>query len=215
MDGKTIIQLVNKNYSKMTSMYEIEDYIRQLRKTVLDLKLKNNFLLKNEQYLPIKCERNYPFDESIMELEELEEPDRDFIAINITYDQKKFPQLIITPLEEQKKYIKKVFSNLLYEERITAVYGCFEKQKNGVIHGHYIVPYYGDHSELEEYINSYFTNRKFGDKQYAVLIKKVTTKIDWFTYMNKDEPSPPYSVRRKENGDFIEYNLRKKNPLDL
>lgn len=209
-----IPKLVNKNYQKFTSQYEVDDYIRSLRRALIDLKLQNDFLLKTEQYIPISCERNYPFDEDKMTVDQLDEPNRDYIAINVTFDHKKFPQLIITPLEEQKKYIKKVFSNLLYDNHITAVYGCFEKQKNGTIHGHFIAPHYGNFDNLEEHINTYFTNRTKQQQRYAVLIKPVTDKGNWFVYMNKDEPAPPYCVRRKERGDFIEWNLRKKT-LDL
>ena len=193
-----ITKLLTFNYQKCSSQYEIDNYIRVLRKNLLDLKLQNDFLLKEESYIPIKVHREYYFDEEEMFETDLKDKDADYKAITITFDQKKFPQLIITPLSEQIKYIEKVISNLLYEQHITAIYGSFERQKNGYIHGHFIVPYYGNHHNLQTHINTYFTDRTKGDKQYAVLIKPVDNLSVWFKYMNKKETFKK----------FLEYNLK-------
>lgn len=196
-------KLVNKNYQKYTSQYEVDEYIRQLRRSLIDLKLKNDFLLKEELYIPIKVERNYPYNNDQITIDQIQEPNRNFIAITITYDHKKFPQLFITPISEQIKYIEKVFSVLLYDNDITAVYGSFERQKNGFIHGHFITPYYGNYKHLENYISTYFTNGHNG-KQHAVLIKPVDDINKWLQYINKKE----------DFKDYLEYNIKIKT-LDL
>lgn len=201
-----LVKLLNKNYGKFTSQYQVDEYIRLLRSSIKQLKLQNDFLMKEEQYIPITVPVNYPYNNDIMFDNEIEDLDKDFIAVTITFDQKKFPQLIITPLNEQIKYIEKVFSILIYDKHITGLYGAFERQKNGYIHGHFIMPHYGDHNNLLETITPYFTNRTI-KQQHAVLIKKirkcefVTHNIPkWFQYMNKVETFKEY----------IEYNLRKK-----
>ena len=199
-----LAKLINKNYQKFTSQYEVDDYIRSLRRELVTLKLQNDFLLKEESYIPIKVERNYPFKNEELLVKDIEEPNRDFIAITITFDQKKFPQLIITPLHQQIKYIEKVISTIIYEQHITAVYGSFERQKNGYIHAHLIAPYYGDHNNLEKQLSTYFTNRT-GEQQHAVLIKPVTDLNKWLIYINKKE----------DFKEFIEYNLKIKSLNDI
>jgi len=136
-----------------------------------------------------------------MYVTDIELPDRDYIAITLTFDQQKHHQLILTPTYEQKKYIEKVISNLLYEQLISAVYGCFEKHKSGFIHSHLLVPHYGDYNNIYNKLIPYFTNREF-KKQHAVLIKPVKDLTKWVNYINK------------ESSDFIEWNL-KKNTIEI
>lgn len=192
-------KLLILNYSKLTNQFEVDQYIRDLRNALKKKIMQNDFLLKKESYIPIKCNYEFPFKEEIMEYSMIKDIDRDFIAITLTFDQKMHPQLIITPQYDQIKYIKKVISNLIYENHITAVYGCFEKHKSGYIHSHLLVPHYGSHNDLQDKILPYFTNRK---KQHAVLIKHVDDLKKWIDYINK------------ESDDFIEWNLRK-NTLEI
>ena len=203
--NQNLIKLLNTNYHKYQAQYEVDDYIRQLREAVKTLKLQNDYLSKKESYIPLTVPRNYIFNNEFMDETELENPTDNFIAITITFDQKKFPQLIITPLSEQINYIKKVLSIFIYDESFTSIYGSFERQKNGYIHAHLIMPYYGNILNLHDKLSPYFTNRSKSNKQYAVLIKPVDNLQKWFEYINKTETFK----------EFIEYNLIKKNPLDL
>ena len=196
-----ISKIVNISYSKFSNQYELDDYIRKLRNMVIKLKLQNDFLLKEESYLPLKVENMVSFNTDKKYHTDLAEVNIQYKAITITFDHKKFPQLIITPKNHQQNYIEKVISICIREELFTGVYGCFELQGNGTIHGHFIIPYYGDEKLLYEKLIPYFTDRK--QKQYAIVIKTVDDIVGWFTYMHK------------ESKDFIEYNLMKKNSLDL
>lgn len=192
--------LLKMDTSKIVWSGDLDRYLRLIRQALKEKIIQNDFLLKTESYIPLDCTMVYPFTREIMTVNDIEVPNRDFIAITITFDQQKHPQLIITPQYDQKKYIEKVISNLLYDKHITAVYGSFEKHKSGFIHTHLIVPHYGDYNNLLQTITNYFTNRK---KQHAVLIKKVDNLEKWLNYINK------------ESDDFYEFNLRKNNTLEL
>jgi len=195
-----ISKLLKKDFSKMTAL-ELQNYVFKLKNAVYSLKLRNDFLLKTESYINIECPVNYPFNREQMNVTDIELPNRDWIAITLTFDHQKHPQLILTPSYEQKKYIEKVISNLLYEQHITAVYGSFEKHKSGYIHSHILIPHYGPHNNLLEILVPYFTNRPI-PKQHAVLIKSVTDISKWISYLNK------------ESQDYYEFNLRK-NTIEI
>lgn len=200
VSNEEIQKLLKKDLNKINPS-ELQEYVFKLKKSLYFKTLQNDYLLKNESYINIECPVYYPFNREEMYLTDIELPNRDYIAITLTFDQQKHPQLILTPTYEQKKYIEKVISNLLYEQLISAVYGCFEKHKSGYIHSHLIVPHYGDYNNLLSTIVPYFTNREL-KKQHAVLIKPVTDLNKWLTYINK------------ESLDFIEWNL-KKNTIEI
>lgn len=193
--------LLKQDINEIIKWNSLDKYIRLLRRSLKEKIIQNDFLLKKESYIPLEVPVNYPFDTQRLEIDDIEVTNRDFIAITVTFDQQKHPQLIITPAYDQKKYIKKVFSSLIYEQHITAVYGCFEAHKSGFIHAHLIVPHYGDYNDLHNKLTGYFTNRT-NTKQHAVLIKPVNDLKKWINYINK------------ESTDFIEWNIRKKS-LDL
>lgn len=198
--NSTIRKVLNKDYSKMDSL-KLESHIRALKKYLYFKTLQNDFLLKKESYLPIECPVNYPYNREKMLITDIELPNRDWLAITITFDQQKHPQLILTPTYEQKKYIEKVISTILYEQHITAVYGSFERHKSGYIHSHIIIPHYGAYHNLYNKLVPYFTNRPI-PKQHAILIKPVTDLDKWLNYINK------------ESLDFIEFNVRK-NTIEI
>jgi len=193
--------LLKKDVSKIQFSGDLDKYLRLIRQALKEKIIQNDFLLKKESYIPLECPVYYPFNREPIEVTDIELPNRDWLAITITFDQQKHPQLIITPSFEQKKYIEKVISNLLYEQHITAVYGSFEKHKSGYIHSHLIIPHYGSTINLLETITSYFTNRTI-EKQHAVLIKDVTDISKWIGYINK------------ESQDYFEFNLRK-NTIEI
>lgn len=197
-----ISKVVSIDYSAFSNQSEIDQYIRKLRQTVIKLKLQNDFLLKEESYLPLKVENMVAFNSQKMYHTDLQEVNIQYKALTITYDHKKFPQLIITPRNHQQNYIEKVLSICIRDELFTGVYGCFELQGNGTVHGHFIIPYYANENQLYEKLVPYFTD-KVHPKQYAIKIKDVDDIAGWFTYMHK------------ESKDYIEYNLMKKNSLDL
>lgn len=201
-----LAKLINKNYQKLTSQYEVDDYIRQLRFAVKELKLQNDFLLETQSYLPIKQPiNNYSFNDQQVNYEDIQDPEVDYYAITLTFDSKKFPQLIITPDIEQIKYIKKVISTILYERLFTRVYGSFEKHKSGIIHFHGVIPLYkslDNKINLDLLLKPYFTDSEHN--KHAVLTKPVDDLQLWIKYINKPET---YKI-------FLEWNF-KKNTLEI
>jgi len=200
VSNEQIQKLLKKDLNKINQL-NLQEYVFKLKNALYFKTLQNDLLLKNESYINIECPVYYPFNREQMYVTDIELPDRDYIAITLTFDQQKHHQLILTPTYEQKKYIEKVISNLLYEQLISAVYGCFEKHKSGFIHSHLLVPHYGDYNNIYNKLIPYFTNREF-KKQHAVLIKPVKDLTKWVNYINK------------ESSDFIEWNL-KKNTIEI
>lgn len=208
---KQVSTLLQLNYSKYQTQSEVDDYIRQLRSALRDATLKNAFLLEEEQKMYIKDLHdipNYPFDNRIMTPEDMMPQEATAFEITATIDPKRFPQLIITPIHEQIKYFKRIFSKLFIDNELSNIYGSFETQKNGNIHFHGITYIYNNtttSNRIEEHISSYLTNAKYNTnskfKNTQVKPLRLAT-LHWFIYINK---SPL---------DHIEYNLRKKT-LDL
>lgn len=215
-----VASLLSKDYSKLNG-FELEDYIRLLKKQLRKATLQNAYLLNEEQKMYIKELKDIqsiPFNNEQLELEHVD-VSGDAFAITATIDPSKFPQLILTPQHEQIKYFKKIFSKLIIDNEIPNLYGSFEAHQNGNIHFHGIVYMYFTYEakyRLEELISSHLTNRKYfriaksydcrkqpdPDKGKNTIAKPVTDFEGWFIYMNK-KPL-----------DFIEWKL-KKNTLDL
>lgn len=182
---------------------QLSYYIRELRKQIILQQQQLNYLQKTETYLPIIDTANYPYDDE--KLDEVK-PAQDYVAVTMTLDPRKFPQLMFTPEHYQEKYFKQIISHLIYTDEFNAVYGAFEKQLNGNIHCHFIAPLYNtpaNHKALAAAIKPYLTDRVSNDK--AVLIKPVSDTGGWLEYMNK-----PANYK-----SYFSYNMVKKNSLDL
>jgi len=196
--ASSLVKLLTKNYNNCTAQHEIDEYIRDLRKACIDLKLKNDFLLEKRSYLPIVCLQTYCFNDNKLNISDFETiSSLNCVAITLTFDPKKFPQLIITPQYDQILYIQKVISNYLYGKMFNQIYGSFELQQNGNVHFHGIAPYYDEPRVLQSCLAAEFTNRN-PLKQNAVLVKPVNDLEGWLTYINK------------ESNDYLEYGIKKK-----
>lgn len=204
----SIPYLLNKDYSKFSTQFEVDDYIRKLRQELQTQYIRNQFLLNEEEYIKElkdqsivvqNCDKLYHTD--------IEDQIGTPFEITATIDPQRFPQLCIIPEYNQIKYFKKIFSKLIIDNEITNLYGAFEKQKNGNIHFHGITYIYNNNEQsvtIEKSISSYLTNRPYrlNAKFKNTQCKPVRNITNWFTYINK------------ESEDFIEYNLKKKT-LDL
>lgn len=183
---------------------ELSQYIRQLRQTIVKQQQRLNYLEKTETYLPLIDTANYPFDED--ELTEIKNSEIDYAAVTMTLDPKKFPQLMFTPEYNQQKYYKQIISKLIYTDTINAVYGCFEKHLNGIVHCHLIIPTYNtpaNYQELEKAIKPYLTDRQ--RNKYAVVIKPATDSSGWLKYINK-----PANYK-----EYFSFNMIPKNSLEI
>lgn len=183
---------------------QLSEYIRKLRKTIVKQQQRLNFLEQTETYLPKIDTVNYPYDDN--QLMEIENLSIDYVSVTMTFDPRKFPQLLFTPEYYQQNYFKQIISKLIYTDVINAVYGCFEKHNSGIIHCHFIAPLYNtssNYQELEQIIKPYLTDRATNNK--AVVVKPTTNTSGWLNYINK-------SANYKE---FFSYNMIVKKPLDL
>lgn len=150
-------------------------YIRELRSTLRDLLLENT-ILRKEATLPDlnqKCNFNYnPLPPNHFYFQkELD----DYLFLTITYDPRKFPQLIVSNSEDQKRYIEQVIALAITNQVITLFYGVYELQKNGNIHVHIILNKYSSEENIEtikSFFTPYFTDRK--NNTYAIDCKAVT-----------------------------------------
>ena len=197
-----IISLVKKDYQHDLSLqYQVDGYIRELRKIIVQQQNQLDFLLKTESYMPYIETLNIPFDDIQVELSDISHLTTDFLALTLTLDPSKFPQLMFTPYYDQIKYFKKIFSKLIIDEHISGVYGSFEKHASGNIHCHCIIPIYATQdniNQLTDFIRPYLTNRT--NNKHAILIKPVTDASGWFKYINK----------QTDFKEFMEYNILKK-----
>lgn len=204
----TIARLLSKDYSKFSTQFELDNYIRQLRKELQTQYIRNQVLLEETDYIKELS------DQSILVQETDKLYHTDIISqlgtpyeITATIDPNRFKTISIIPDYIQIKYFKKIFSKLIIDDIIPNLYGAFEKQKNGNIHFHGITYIYNNNEQsinIEKHITSYLTNKPYkpNARFKNTQCKPVKNIVNWFTYMNK------------ESETFIEYNLKEKS-LDL
>lgn len=204
----TIARLLSKDYSKFSTQFELDNYIRQLRKELQTQYIRNQVLLEETDYIKELS------DQSILVQETDKLYHTDIISqlgtpyeITATIDPNRFKTISIIPDYIQIKYFKKIFSKLIIDDIIPNLYGAFEKQKNGNIHFHGITYIYNNNEQsinIEKHITSYLTNKQYrpNARFKNTQCKPVKNVVNWFTYMNK------------ESETFIEYNLKEKS-LDL
>lgn len=206
---KSVVGLLNYQYSKCSNQYEVDDYIRQLRSALQMEHMRNQVLLQEDDYIKeLKDQTIVVQNCPNLWLDDITEQVGTPFEITATIDPKRFPQLCVIPDYNQIKYFKKIFSKLIIDNEITNLYGAFEKQKNGNVHFHGITFIYNNNEQsfnLEKLISSYLTNKPYRATApfKNTQCKPVRDLSKWFIYMNK------------ESDDFIEYNLMKKNSLDL
>lgn len=162
-------------------VFNLSVYIRQLRTHLRDLLMENTIYCQ-EATLPdigdINPSFKYsPLNEDYWWFQYCNEGDErfDYLFITLTFDPRKFPQLICTSKEEQKKYIERVMTIAVDQSIITSFYGVYELQGNGNIHYHFIASNYDNpHSRktISEFFSAYLTDRK--ENKYAVDVKRVT-----------------------------------------
>lgn len=156
-------------------------YIRSLRTHLKDLLLENTIYCQ-EATLPDIGDINPNFKYSPLDPDHWwftyanDDCERfDYLFITLTFDPRKFPQLICTSKEEQKKYIEKVITKAIEQNIIKTFYGVYELQANGNIHYHFITSLYDtmeNTKAIKQWFTQWFTDRK--DNKYAVDIKRVT-----------------------------------------
>lgn len=200
---KSVASLLSKDFSKFSTQFELEDYIRNLKQSLKLEYMRNQLLLQEEEYIHDLKEQSIVIQScDKMWLDDIRPQEGTPFEITATIDPKRFPSLSLIPEYNQIKYFKKIFSKLIVDNELSNVYGCFEKQKNGNIHFHGITYIYNNieqSNNLERLISSYLTNTHYrpNAKFKNTQCKPIRDLSKWFTYMNKESDS------------FIQYNLSK------
>lgn len=165
----------------------LSQYIKDLRISLKDLIIENQLitqkgllpkighiskLFKHNQIDP----KHYFFDKG----------NDDYLFVTITFDPKKYPQLIVTPDYQQKEYIEQILTKATANDVIASFYGVYEKQKNGNIHFHFIVQKYSsieNQNEIKDFFTPYFTDRR---SKYAIDVRPVNNMEGLITdYLKK------------------------------
>lgn len=167
------LALLNRNPNDETN---ISSYIRELRSSLADLLMENS-ILRDEASLPFisKISKSFRYNPLPPNHYYFQKGLDDYLFLTITFDPRKFPQLIITSQEEQKQYIEQVLTKANQQEIITLFYGVYELQKNGNIHIHIILNKYNSKENIEtikSFFTPFFTARK--DNKYCIDVKPVT-----------------------------------------
>lgn len=154
----------------------LSQYIRELRSSFSDLLLENAVIREKATLPKIGPVSQYFRYTAVNPNHNFFTYDLDqYLFITITYDPRKFPQLIITSDEEQKKYIEQVITRAVQSDELTSFYGVFERQKNGNIHYHFIAKLYNsdeNKESIKSFLTPFFTDRK--DNKYCIDVKRVT-----------------------------------------
>lgn len=174
---KALLTLLERDPNKEENL---SMYIRELRSGFRELLLQNT-IYRQEATLPHICKispyfRYNPVSDShwFFQFCDSEDERHDYLFITLTFDPRKFPQLIVCPEEEQKQYIEQVLTIAHDTQKIGLFYGVYELQGNGNIHYHMITSLY-DSKENKDSIKSFFTPF-FTDRlenKYAVDVKQV------------------------------------------
>jgi len=99
----------------------------------------------------------------------------DYLFITITFDPRKFPQIIVATHQQQKQYIEESLALAINQAKITNFYGIYEAQKNGNIHFHFIINKYNcelNKHELKQFFRPLFTN--YDNNKYCIDVRPVT-----------------------------------------
>lgn len=209
-DDKHIASLLNTDHSQYDQTFQLESYIRELKRTLRVVHLRNLYLTNEEGRIYFKNLQQQTILVSPSDplfISDIAPKQGTFHEITMTIDPKTYPQLIITPIDEQIRYFKKIISKVIQTDLIDDIYGCFELQKNGNIHFHGLTTIYDNKEQsliLESYMHQFLTNRPYKRESYfkTVQCKPIRDLNNWLTYM------------RKSPIEFIQHNFVK-NTLDL
>lgn len=187
-------------------------YIRQLR-TCLQTVLMENIIYRQEATLPDIGDINPFFKYSPIEdhwwfsFGDKDSEAQPFLFITLTFDPRKFPQLIVCPHEEQKKYIEQVLTKSIEENIIKHFYGVYELQANGNIHFHFITSLYDtkeNEKQIKQWFSKWFTDRK--ENKYSVDVKRVHDLNGLLNdYLKKDPQGHVHNLEiiEKKSIDFF------------
>lgn len=190
-----LINLLNHPFDTFETMSEIHLYIRELRDTIrkqqLELAHYRNIQYALRKYTNEQQYRLEYFFESIRCPDLMNDSDMKW-AFTITFDPNRFKAIDLTPVEEQKNYIKIYLYKLIKKYEIPFLYGSFEFHKNGRIHFHGMMSIYNK-DEVYRYLMRKFSNSPHN--KHCILFKPIDNFNKWLEYINKE--SDDYILYKK------------------
>lgn len=214
-DLSRFVKLLNVNPSDMED--DMFFYVKRLRQGLAYL-IEENSILRKEALLPYLTDIDGSFRNVLPTNEEILDHlnGGDLLFITITFDPRKFPQIIVCSEEQQKLYFEQVLTLAIINEYITHFFGVYETQKNGNIHLHFITKNYNNienRKTIREFLSQYLTDRK--DNKYCVDIRPVKDINGLLNdYLKKDVRGYIHNINTDEyewvEDDFGPYKVCKK-----
>lgn len=183
--------LLNESYMDYKETHELVDYVRRLRSQVKQLTETVEFMTDIEQMLeaPQFSKLISTVQWQDKQITTVYNDKVDHLAITVTLDPNRFTNIKSVSSENQKKYFKKILSQLYIDNEFNNIYGSFELQQNGNVHLHAITRMYNtphNRRSLEDAFKRYVTHNP--KNRYAVEVKPCTDISGWLIYINKPDP---------------------------
>jgi len=164
MGSASAMTSYSKRYLEAQKHDDLHNLIKELINENTQLKKDNLFYRNIEIQLLHEDNQSYKLiyqrDESPMAFDDYKIKHNLLYFMTITYDPERFDNLIFTSEEQQKEYI--LYSLYKFRNQINFIYGCFEKQTNGIIHAHLLINYIDHIYFINDYLpklKSQFTKR--------------------------------------------------------
>jgi len=185
------VALINTNPNDIiNSHHGLSQYLKDLR-TVLRSTVEELMIRREQPIFPILPVKLYNFNYHKEETTHwfFDKDENDYLFITITFDPRKFPQIVVATHIQQQKYIEQAIASSIEEEVIRLFYGVLEEQKNGNLHFHFVVQKYNckdNINQLIEFFKPLFTDVK--TNKYCIDVKPVTDLKNLFEDYLKKKP---------------------------
>lgn len=161
---------------------------KKLKEEIQQLKNKINYLTAHtHDELYVTGSERLEITEHIQMISEPDNtyrytPTADWRFVTLTFDPARFG--VDNDPAHEALYILKVLTNGIKEEYIFQLYGCFERQRSGVVHSHCLIKT-GDEIKLLRYLKRNFTNNPRNNKAVDAPPAKHPQALE---YINKTCP---------------------------
>jgi len=193
-----------KRYLNAQTNDDLHHLIKELINENIQLKQDNLFYRNVELQLLHEDNQHYKLiykrDEVPMAFDDYKIKHNLLYFMTITYDPDRFDNLIFISEEQQKEYI--LYSLYKFRHHINFMYGCFEKQTNGIIHAHILINYNDNIEFINDHLpklKSKFTRRFIRSNQKQTIDNEPVKDMDKvLNYIDGKE--------KEKYGFFLFYN---------
>lgn len=191
--------------TKCENNYQLEEAVRELKSINKRLTSLVKYMLNKDENLEGDYFNNNLINRVIWNRNMITVlPESDYLCITATFDPRRFTNIKLVNIENQKKYFKKILSQLYIDNEFNNIYGCFELQLNGNVHFHGITRMYNSSHNIDNLKASFNRYLTFDIKnKYTTIVKPCTDIAGWLKYIN-DETKPGDDGVEKE---YLEINI--------